>query len=629
MARSWRRIAMFVIALLSFLAPGPPPGLAQYPGAAWPAVPPVASYRIDVTLDPVAHTLAGREVITYVNRTQDNIPDLAWHLYLNAFRSADTLFNRESGGQSRGYGFDPDAPGRIEVQALALNTPGGTIDLLPATTFSETLMTTLLPRPLAPGGVLTLTVDFRAQLPRVYARTGFSGDWHMVGQWYPKLGVYQQGRGWNAHPFHANNEFFADFGTYDLAVTAPGGYVVAGNGLPAGTTENPDGTVTHRFHAEAVIDTVWMAGPDYRQARRTVGPTEVVLFYPPAHEATASRYLDAAAVALASYSAWYGPYPYPRLTLVDVPDGAPGAGGMEYPTLVTVGALDMGLPPGVGTDLIAEMVTVHEIGHQWWQSVVASNEAEEPWLDEGLTEYSALRIFRVAYGDRPLYEIGPVHITALDLDRMQYLLAAETPMVGRSWDLDMLSYGVTAYMKPALVLTTMERLAGEERWLQVMRTYYERYRFAHPTTTDFLDVVEEVAGAEYRQLLDPLVYGRGTLNYQVTGLSCRPAGPDQRCEATVARQGDIVLPVEIEVVYADGLRERQTWDGQEITKTILYERPAAVDSIQLDPDRRLVLDMNWLDNSRTRPVQAVPLARMLGAWLHTIEQWVLMLGGLW
>lgn len=632
MPRFWRLAPLFALVLALSWVPVPSPAGAQQAAAPltlWPAVPPVASYRIEVTLDPLAHTLSGREVVTYVNRTADRIPNLVWHLYLNAFRSADTLFNRESGGQLRGYGFDPAAPGWIEVQALTLHAPGSPVDLLPATAFGETLMTSTLPQPLVPGGLLTLTVEFRAQLPRAYARTGFSGDWHMVGQWYPKLGVYQEGRGWNAYPYHANGEFFADFGTYDLAITAPAGYVVAGNGLPAGTTENPDGTLTHRFHAEAVIDAVWMAGPNYRQSRRAVGPVEVVLFYPPGHEATVSRYLDAAAVALTSYGAWYGPYPYPRLTLVDVPDGAPGAGGMEYPTLVTVGTLGMGLPPAAGTDLIPEMVAIHEIGHQWWQSIVASNEAEEPWLDEGLTEYSALRVFRKVYGDRPLYAIGPARITALDLDRMQYLMAAETPMAGRAWDFDVLSYGVAAYMKPAMVLTTMEELAGEERWRQAMRTYYERYRFAHPTTADFLGVVQEVAGAEYRQLLEPLVYGRGTLNYRVTGLSCWAVGPNQRCEATVARQGGVALPVEIEVVYADGQRERQIWDGQEVTKTLVYERPAAVNSVQLDPDGRLVLDMNWLDNSLTRPVQAGPLARMLGAWLYTIEQFVLTVGGFW
>ncbi len=625
MARSRRQ--GLIILLLALLAAGTPTaqghgGGSSLPQPAWPAVPPVASYQIAVTLDPAAHTLAGREVVTYHNRSGEAIDSLVWHLYLNAFRDSGTLFLRESRGSSRGFPYNPEHPGWIEVEAMSWQG----VDLLPASVVSETLLTTTLPRPLLPGQVLTLTLDFHALLPQAFARTGFCGDFSMVGQWFPKLGVYQEGRGWNAHPFHANSEFFADFGTYDVAITVPSEYVVAASGLPAGREEQPDGTTTHRYHAEAVIDFAWAAAPTFVEARRQVGPVEVVLFYLPEHTALAPRYLDAAERALDGYGAWYGPYPYPRLTLVDVPDAAPGAGGMEYPTLVTVGLPPL---PDIGENLFPELVAVHEIAHQWWQSTVATNEAEEPWLDEGLAEYSGSRLLEAAYGPHaPVLRIGLVHIDPVAVERMEYLLDPTAPAYGRAWDYDEVAYGAAVYARPALILFTMERTLGEERWLQVLRTYYQRYRFRHPTTEDLLGVVAEVAGDDARRAMEPLIYEPGMVDYAVSELACAADGSG-RCEAVVSNRGSLAFPVEIEMAFADGRRVQEAWDGQGGEARYVYTTTAPLVSVQVDPERALYLEADWLNNSRTSQVQAGALLRIAASWLHVLEQIVLLLGGVW
>ena len=622
--------ALLLLAGATSTSPAPTgSGDATGQQVAWPQVEPTASYDIAVTLDPSAHTLAAHETITYYNRSADYLPYLVFHLYLNAFRDSDTVFMRESAGTSRGIAFDDRFPGWTEVKALSLRVEGARqVDLLPATTLDETLMTTTLPQPLLPGEAITLELDFQAQLPRVFARTGFAGDFHMAGQWFPKLAVYREGRGWNAHQFHANSEFFADFGTYDVAITLPQDYVVGASGLPAGHQDHPDGNATHRYHAEAVIDFAWAAWPGFREAHRHVGPIEVLLLYDPAHEAYASRYLDAAEHALTHYGDWYGPYPYPRLTLVDVPDHAAGAGGMEYPTLVTLGTL--GVPPLLGDTLFPELVTVHEIAHQWWQSTVASNEFEEPWLDEGFAEYSAQRLLRHAYGPIPwLFDLGPFRMSTLDLDRMQYLLNPTQPIYGRAWDFSLLDYGVAAYYKPTLALTTLERVLGEERWLTVMRTYYQRYQFRHPTTGDFLDVLEEVAGPDIRSDFEQLLYKRGQVDHAVIALACAPTETGHHCEATVARLGEIALPVEVELAFADGQRVRELWDTGEASRDYVYNRIAPLDWVQVDPERKICLDVDWRNNSMTRQVQTGAVAQFIISWFYTLEHLILILGGLW
>ena len=618
--------------LLALLAGVARPALAA-PEAApqpqqpvWPAVPPVASYEIAVALDPQTHLLTGHETITYVNRTSDTIPNLAFHLYLNAFRSEDTVFMRESGRGGRAFGSDPALRGWSEVDALRL---AGGMDLLPSTTINETVMITTLPQPLLPGESLTVTLGFRAKLPRVSSRTGFAGNFHMVGQWFPKLGVYQQGKGWNAHPFHANSEFFADFGTYDVAITVPEGYVVGATGLPAGREAHPDGTVTQRYHAEAVIDFAWTAWPEFREAHRQIGPTEVVLLYVPDHEKYVERYLDAAETCLDSYGAWYGPYPYPRLTLVDVPADASGAGGMEYPTLVTAGP-PMPFPLNLLEGPFPETVTVHEIAHQWWQSTVATNEFEEPWLDEGFAEYSTSRLMDLVYPPgakaRRLGALGGSHLA---MDRIGYLVMPDLPMYGRAWDFSALEYGIAAYAKPCVVLTTMERLVGEERWLAVMRTYYQRYAFGHPTTEDFLAIVAQVAGEQARAQLEPSVYTDGVVDYAVTGLGCTREKETYHCEVTTSRLGQVPLPVEVEVAFADGRTTRERWDGQDKQKTYLYAGPVPLAWAQVDPDQRLPLDVSPHNNSLTYRAQAGPLVRISSQWLFALEHLILTIGGLW
>ncbi|MGD8624255.1 MAG: M1 family metallopeptidase, partial [Anaerolineae bacterium] len=453
--------------LLALLVPAVAPAAGAGGVARFPDVPPVASYQIEVRLDAGAKTLAGRETIRYANTSAQPIPDLVFHLYLNAFRDEETIFAREGGLAHRGFGWDPTHAGWIEVTGIRL-AGGPPLDLEPMA--DGTLARAVLPAPVAPGETLQVEVDFEAQLPRVFARTGYAGDFLMVGQWFPKLGVWQEG-GWNAYPFHANAEFYADFGDYEVTITLPAEFTTGATGLPLSDEEGGDGTRTVHYRAEGVIDFAWTASPDFRRATRQVEGIELHYLYLPEHDWTVARALDAAEAALRYYGRWYGAYPYPRLTVVDVPDDGLGAGGMEYPMLITAGTLDLvglGLPIPRGDERSLETVIIHEAAHQWWQSVVASNEAEEPWLDEGFAEYSTLRLASRLYGiDSSLVEAPGLRLGNLDGRRMEYLADPRVPIYGRAWDFEG-NYVVAAYAKPSLSLLTLERVVGEAQMLAVM-----------------------------------------------------------------------------------------------------------------------------------------------------------------
>jgi len=582
----------------------------------------VASYAIDVTLDPAAKTLAGKETITYTNTTTSAMPDLVFHLYLNAFRDPNSLFLKES-PDNRGFAWDPQHPGHIDVTALRLKD-GTPLTLEPLE--DGTLARAALPAPVAPGQAVQVSVDFNALLPKVFARTGFAGqDFFMVGQWFPKLGVWQKGA-WNAYPFHANSEFYADFGAYDVAITLPANYVTGGGGLLVGKQANPDGTQTVRYHSEPVIDFSFAASPHFRLATRQAtgygGKLEIAYLYLPEHAWTADRVLAAADRAVGYYSAWYGDYAYARLTLVDVPDDGQGAGGMEYPTLVTVGTLDvtgLGINLGRG-DHTLETVAMHEVGHQWWQSVVAFNEAEEPWLDEGFTDFSSAKALDLTYGSgRSLYNLPGFAMGYADMRRLEYLTLGQTPMYGTAWSFSPEVYGIATYSKPVMALRTLENVLGERVFLGVMHTFFQRYAFAHPTTADFRSVVSEVTGQDQAWFFDGLVYTGGMVNYTVTALGDH--------SVSVERLGDVHLPTAVRVDFAGGSAMTEPWDGVESPRTFSYPNQPQVVGAQIDPNHNLTIEADALDNGRLRDPDVNAWVAVVTRLVYNLQSALLALGG--
>ncbi len=236
----------------------------------------IVRYDIAVRLDPEKKQLEGRETITWRNPSGDAVPDLWFHLYLNAFRNTKSTFFKESGGRLRND-RSTDKWGWTEITSLKV--AGGGPDLTSAIRFEHpdddngddrTVARVELPQPIEPGGSVTIEVTFKAQLPEVYARSGYKGDFFLVGQWFPKLGVYEpagrRGRatsGWNCHQYHANSEFYADFGQYRVRITLPSRFVVGATGSRVGREEAAGGLVVHTFEQADVHDFAWTASPRY------------------------------------------------------------------------------------------------------------------------------------------------------------------------------------------------------------------------------------------------------------------------------------------------------------------------------------------------------------------------------
>jgi hypothetical protein len=613
----------------------------------------VVAYDIKARLVPETKAVEGHEILTWINDSANPVSELPFHLYMNAFKNNRTTFMKESGGAHRGFKVDKDNWGYISIIKIAIRDGG---DLTGAVTYiqpddgnpdDQTVMNLALPAPVKPQEKITLVVDFVTRLPKVFARAGFSGDFFMVGQWFPKIGVLRNGV-WNCHQYHAHSEFFADYGAFRVDLTVPDRYILGATGRRTGTVKNPDGTTTYTHVQEDVHDFAWTACPafvEFRERFTLNDPpveTEMILLIHRSHLGQKDRYARALRNGLEFYSKSYGPYPYGTITLVDPAPGAMAAGGMEYPTLFT-GDTTSWIPKGVR---MPEMVTIHEFGHGYWYGIVGSNEFEEAWLDEGINSYSEAKAMDHYYGaDRSLIDLAGVRIGEIPYQRLNVIASGRfDPIEKFSWDyVSGSSYSLNVYQKASLMMLTLERWLGEDVMSKVMKTYYERWKFRHPTAADFVRVAEDVSGKDLAWFFDQVLDSPDRLDYAVTDLRAdevnapdgvfdgqaasgkaeRPqadkpgekgeepakgggeakrakaaAGPRSfRNVVVVARIGEWVFPQEILVVFADGKKVRETWDGRDRWKRFVYVGPAKVVSAEVDPDHKWLLDVNFTNNS--------------------------------
>jgi hypothetical protein len=277
---------------------------------------------------------------------------------------------------------------------------------------------------------------------------------------------------------------------------------------------NGDGTATHFYHAEDVHDFAWTTSPDFVEFEDKTQDVDIRVLMQHDRAYQGPRHLEAAKAAVEYFQNWYGDYPFPNLTVVDPRRGAGGSGGMEYPTLITAGTT-YGLPEGIRA---VELVIIHEFGHNFWYHLLASNEFEESWMDEGINTYTEIQIMNDKYGPAgdAINFLG-IKINDLQFQRGQYVFFSDLdPMVRRAWEFySGSSYGVNSYAKPGLVLTTLQNYLGKEKMQKVMRAYVERWRFKHPKTRDFFNVANEVAGENLDWFFEQAFFSNATLDYSV------------------------------------------------------------------------------------------------------------------
>jgi aminopeptidase N len=343
----------------------------------------------------------------------------------------------------------------------------------------------------------------------------------------------------------------------------------------------------------------------------------VRLLLQPEHRPQAERYLAAAMRAIERFGLAYGPYPYRTLTIIDPPESAMGTDGMEYPTFFTAGTDTMLNTWPFDRIREPEGVVVHEFGHQYFQGMVASNEFEEPWLDEGMTTYISGLVMDEMFGpERSVFAIAGLYGGELDqlragLDRRRGAEMIRQP----AWTYDD-GYAFNVYFRPALTLRTLGALVGDRTLARIMRTYAERWRFGHPTSDDFYQVASEVAGRDLTPFFRQTVESPAVVDYSVSSVETEPG----RTVVAVQRLGDLQAPVDVAFKFAGRTIERRRWDGVAHTARFTFGYPTRLEWVDVDPDRTIALDVSWLNNGRRQTSDARAPVSMASRWFLAVQQ---------
>lgn len=586
----------------------------------------LANYIFNINFDHELHAVSGTEKIFWKNNSPDTISFIRLYMYLNAFKGPESSYL--SGANMNVMG--QDLRGRATedwgyVRVLSARQGDAEItDLLYVqpdddNEQDESVLHIDLARAVPPGETLILDIEFVSKLPRTIARSGYADhDFNHFVHWYPKMGVYEEDKlgvwGWNCHQFLRQMEFYGDHGNYDVTIELDNKFVIGGSGCRQMYKEpvsGKSGRVETRFIAHDVIDFGWVASPNLVEYEDEWNHVEIRLLSPRSHASLTDRLLGAAKHSLQYFEDHVGTYPYKTLTILDPPLHGLRSGFMEYPTYITGGAF-YSFPRGIRS---MESLIVHEFAHQYFMQILANNEKEDPWLDEGFVTFYEDCVMEDMHGSSSLidlfgYKVGNSSFTRNEYASMSNKRTSPITTVGYKFIGD---YKATIYSKTATVLQTLKRYLGADQFDEMIKGYFEANKFTHPRKADFIKVVKD-AFAQYPNtlsssidqfLVDALDESK-IVDYSVIDVGSTPTGDQDDSGNTLyhnwsnlERKGDFIVPVELRLYWTDGTTTDQVWDGIDPIHGVYELSTKQLRSLEIDPERKLFLDIDFNNNSYT------------------------------
>ncbi|RMF08099.1 MAG: M1 family peptidase, partial [Candidatus Neomarinimicrobiota bacterium] len=538
-------------------------------------------YTMQVQLHPEDHRVVAHSSIVYVNQSPDTLDRIYLHLYPRAFNPKSVKYREflhALGRQGRAAGFmkNPEPyEWDLQIQDFSATTSDGSATQ--SYELDDTIFRTLLPVPLVPGDSVRLELDWTLKVGRMFERAGEIDGQYNMAQWYPKLVVYDQ-TGWHPDVFHAEGEFYGEYGDFDVTLDVPNNYIIGATGvvtegdpgweavrvdtsmgfsdwLEQAQFPEPDSSRRRvvRFRARQVHDFAWVASPDYVYESGEWNGIQVHVLYNKSHPQWSKVVVQRAEEALRWLSTQFGLYPWPQMTVTDRLRG----GGMEYPMLVMNGRESEGL-------------IVHEIGHNWFYGILGNNEVDQAWLDEGFTTFQTRWHALTEYpgGNAPRPWLKPYQqkfwkfTSYYDNDQWRAIRAVtsgfDEPVQRKSYLYKSgANYGVNAYTKPSLMLHELKAILGEPVFLSAMQHYFHLWELKHVDEYRFRQAIEEAAGRELDWFFDPWLHDTRYTDFQLKSLRSTP-NPDGTWHTVVkvTQRGDRLLPPVVDLVFRDGSTQR-------------------------------------------------------------------------
>ena len=625
--------------------------------------PRIANYDMDIHLDIDNKKILGKTKLSWRNISSSPMDKLYFHLYYNAFRNTESTFFTEGGvpeflsgniddncgwGWSNILSFKDENDRSISEIKYVQPDDNNTND--------KSVLEVSLIEPVLPGEMQSFYFNWEAKIPQTMPRTGYNKDYYFFAQWFPKVGVlepagmrFSDEDKWNCHQYHSTGEYYSDFGVYNVNLTVPEDYTIAASGELLGQ-EKTDSLKTWRFRAEDVIDFTWTTSPHYVVQDTTYKDTRILLYTYPEKTFFVERYFETILFAMEYLDERLGTYPYSTLSIVDPPVHGMYTGGMEYPTLIT-SLTFCSFPHGFKT---SETLVTHEYIHQYFMQMIATHEVEEPWMDEGITTYYENRILDAYMGERESFiDYMGVKIGSKEYNRGEFYASGLFSIADntyKSYEFTDGGYKEIVYNKVAIWLQTLEGMIGQDIMDTIMKTYFQRWKFKHPCRYDFIDLVNEVVVEQLPEtypngmdwFFDQVIYGTDICDYAVTNISneemrdkrgflsdtddcdvIENASILYNCRISLQRLEGLQLPVEIEVTFQDGTNSMYKWDGQSRSHTIEIQSESQVISAEIDPNKKIYIDKNFINNSYVLEQDAHCLKGFLGkcvtSFMHTLE----------
>ena len=449
------------------------------------------NYDITVTLNDADHTLDGSLKIEYINNSPDTLKYIWIHLWQNAFKNDKTAFTYQQleNGSTDFYFSDETKKGYINRLNFKVNEIFATIEDHPQ---HQDIVKLILPATLAPGNKIFIETPFHIKLPYNFSRGGHIGQSYQVTQWFPKPAVYDS-KGWHPMPYLDQGEFYSDFGNYKVNINVPPRYIVAATGVKK-NEHVEDGLKSMTFEQENVHDFAWFADAEFillhdtlQLASKTIN---INAYHLPKNKEAWVNSIQYIKSAILSKSQWLGEYPYDIVSVVERP--GKDAGGMEYPTITLIST--------PGEEKRFDFLINHEVGHNWFYGILASNERMHPWMDEGMNSYYDKKYILKQYGkETPALKTKNAFFEKRLPDDIENVLLSslihikkDQPIETPSEQYNFLNYGLVAYSKTAQWMELLQQEMGSEAFDQMMQKYFERWKFRHPYPENFKAVAEEV-----------------------------------------------------------------------------------------------------------------------------------------
>jgi hypothetical protein len=475
------------------------------------------NFIIDVTLNDKEHTLDGFEKIEYINNSPDTLKFIWFHLWPNAYKNDRTAFSDQllENGNTKFYFSSKEEKGYI-------NRLDFKVDNITAQTEDHPehidIIKIILPAPLPPKQSITITTPFHVKLPHNYSRGGHDGQSYQCTQWFPKPAVYDH-KGWHPMPYLDQGEFYSELGSFDVRITVPENYVVAATGelqdaeeknwlkqrsnftwepikrkvksskgiISTVTDDFPESagkTKTIQYKQINIHDFAWFADKRFIVNTDTCLLSsgkiiEVFTYYTSQQKDFWKSSLQFAKDAVRFYSGKVGEYPYTIVSVVQGPQSF--GGGMEYPTITVIS-------PAKSLNEL-DNVIAHEIGHNWFYGILASNERIHPWMDEGINSFYE-RGYTAYKNYHHNFNPGRALLETVINEKL------DQPIETTSEKFSDRNYSLIAYQKTADWMRLLEKELGTETFNKAMQEYYRRWQFKHPYPEDFKKTIEEVSGKD-------------------------------------------------------------------------------------------------------------------------------------